>query len=151
MDHVVDVAFVVLVEFFDEHDILAHEVLVGDLHDLEAAVGLEHDEVVVLGDVEEVFFLLHACAEEAFLAVYIEFLVREGHMHGAHLAEFRDFRLAVATFAVLLEDILEVVYGVVGEVFLVVVHFLDLLVEFFEEFVGLLAVKTADTAHRDFG
>ena len=35
--------------------------------------------------------------------------------------------------------------------FLVVVHFLNLLVEFFQEFVGLLAVKTADAAHRDFG
>ena len=72
-------------------------------------------------------------------------------MHGAHLAEFRDFRLAVATFAVFLQNVLEVVHGVVGEVFLVVVHFLDLLVEFFEEFVGLLAVKAADAAHRDFG
>ena len=72
-------------------------------------------------------------------------------MHGAHLAEFRDFRLAVATFAVLLHDVLEVVHGVVGEVFLVVVHFLDLAVEFFEQFVGFFAVKAADAADRDFG
>ena len=143
-------AFVILVELFDEDDILTDKVLVRYLHDLEAAVGLEHDQVIVFGHVEEVFFLLHAGTHETFLAVHVELLVGKCHVYGVHLTEFGNLRLAFLAFAILLQDVLEVVHGVVNDMFLVVLAGRDALFEFLQELVGLFAVVMAYTADRDF-
>ena len=150
VNHVVNVAVVVLLELFHEQDVLAHEVLVADLHDLEAAIGLEHDEIVVFGHVEEVFFLLHAGADKAFLAVHVELLVGESHMHGFDLAEFRNLSAAFLAFAVLFQDVLEVFDGVFGDVFLVVLAGRDAFFEFAQKLVGLFTVVMADATNRNF-
>ena len=150
MDDVIDMAFVVFVELFNENDILTDKVLVADLHDLEASVGLEHDQVIVFRHVKEVFFLLHASAHKAFLAVHVKLLVCKSHVYGVHLTEFGNLRAAFLAFAVLLQDVLEVVHGVIDNVFLVVLASRNAFFQFLQELVGLFAVVMAYTADRDF-
>ncbi len=58
VDDVVDSPFVVLVELFDQDDVLADEVLVGNLDYLVGTVRLEDDDVVVFRNVEEIFLFL---------------------------------------------------------------------------------------------
>ena len=143
-------AFVVLVELFNENDVLTDKVLVADLHDLEASVGLEHDQVIVFRHVEEVFFLLHARAHETFLAVHVKLLVCKCHVYGVHLTEFGNLRTAFLAFAVLLQDVLEVVHGVIDNVFLVVLTSCNALFQFLQKLVSLFAVVMAYTANRNF-
>ena len=150
VDDVIDMAFVVFVELFNENDILTDKVLVADLHDLEAAVGLEHDQVIVFRHVEEVFFLLHARAHETFLAVHVKLLVCKSHVYGVHLTEFGNLCAAFLAFAVLLQDVLEVVHGVIDNVFLVVLAGRDAFFEFLQKLVGLFAVVMAYAADRNF-
>ena len=143
-------AFVVLVELFDQDNIFTDKVLVTDLHDLEATVGLEHNQVIVFGHVEEVFFLLHAGTYETFLAVHVELLVGKRHMHGVHPSEFGNLRAAFLAVTIFFQEVLEVVHGVVDDMFLVVLASRDAFFQFLQELVGLFAVVMAYTADRNF-
>ena len=71
-------------------------------------------------------------------------------MHGFHLAKFRNLRAAFLAFAVLLQDVLEVLDGVFGDVFLIVLAGGDAFFEFAQKLVGLFTVVIAGAADRNF-
>lgn len=94
IDEVEDRAVVVLLEYLDVEDVLADEDLVLYLDDLVLAVTVEDDDVVDVGAVLHQFRLLQSRADEAGLAVDVEFLVALRHLGRDDRVEALDLRPA---------------------------------------------------------
>ena len=102
IDEVEDRAVVVLLEDLDVEDVLADEDLVLYLDDLVLAVAVEDDDVVDIGAVLHQFRLFQSRADEAGLAVDVEFLVALRHLGRDDRVETLDLRLARMVLAILL-------------------------------------------------
>ena len=92
-------------------DVLADEDLVLYLDDLVLAVAVEDDDVVDVGAVLHQFRLLQSRADEAGLAVDVEFLVALRHLGRDDRVEALDLRPARMVLAVLLLEHLKPLHG----------------------------------------
>ena len=122
VDGVVDGALVVFAEHGHVNNVLAHEFLVLHLGNQIFTIGAEYNYIVDVRAVAYIFVFLQACANKAFLAVAVEFLVRFGHLRHLNVVETADFSLAVAVFAIFLLNLTEVIDCEVDNMLQIVLH-----------------------------
>ena len=147
---VVDGALVVLLEYLDMKDVLAHEYLVCHLGDLELSILIEDDDVVEVGAVAYELVLLQACSHETFLSVDVELLVgfhHLGYLDGVEVANLGLARMQLAIFAL---EILKPVDGDIGHVGEVVLYLGKLCLDLHQQLVCLILIIFKDALHLDF-
>ena len=126
---------------------LAHEEFVGDAHHLVRAVLVEEDDVVDVGAVLHELVLLQARADEALLAVDVEFLIGLHHLGGGDGVEVLYLGQARMVLAVLLLDEAEPVGGHLHHVGQFLVYLGYLVLDAGDILLGLILVELQDAGH----
>ena len=126
---------------------LAHENLFGHAHHLVGAVAIEEDDIVNVRAVADKLVLLQAGADEAFLAVDVEFLVGLHHLVGHNGVEVLYLGEARMVLAILFLDGAEPVAGNLYHVAQFLVNLRHLFLDTRDELVGLVLVELEDACH----
>ena len=126
---------------------LAHEELILHAHHLIGAVAVEENHVVDIGTVADVFVLLQSGANEALLAVDVEFLIGLHHFGGRDGVEALDFRQTRMVFAVFLAYVVEPLTGDVYHVGQFAVYLLDFVLDGGNVLLRLVLVELEDARH----
>ena len=148
--HIINGALVVLLEHTQPDDVLAHEELFGHTHHLELTITIEDDDIVDVRAVAHKLVLLQSCADEALVAVDVEFLVGLGHLAGLDGVEVANLGESLMVLAILVLEELEPRCRHLGEVGQVAVYLVDLGLDASHQLVGLLLVELQDALHLDF-
>ena len=123
------------------------ENLVGHLHHLVRAVLVEDDDIVYVGTVADILVLLQRCADEALLAVDVQFLVGLNHRSGGYGVEVLYLRQARMVLAVLLQDELEPFAGHLHHIGQFPIYLCQFLADAGHQFLGLVLVELQDAGH----
>ena len=127
----------------------SHEEFVGNVNNLVCSVLVEEDDIVDVRTVLHVFVLLHARADEAFLAVDVEFLIGFDNLGGSNRIEILYLGQAWMILAIFLLDEAEPVAGHLHHVGEFLVDLLDFVFDAGYVFLGLILVELQDACHLD--
>ena len=150
IDDVVGGALVVFLEHLHMEHVLADKDFLCHADDFVLAVFVEDDNVVDVGTVADELVLLQAGADEAFVAVDVEFLVGFGNLGGDDGFEVLDFSAARMVGTILVLEELEPADGDLRHACQVFVDVGNLCFDAGDELVVLVFREFGDALHLDF-
>ena len=122
IDHIVHRTLVAFAEHRYEEQLLAvcrtHKTLFLHLGNHHRAVATEDDNVVharAFARHLHSLFAFQTPPHKTCLVVHIQFLVGQSHLRSLDVVEVADFGLALTSFAIFFQDVVEIADGIVGE------------------------------------
>ena len=150
IEHIVDGAGIVALEYAEILNVLAHIELVGNAYELVFSVFVEDDDVVDIGAVAHKLVLLKPHTDEALLTVDVELLIGLGNGGSHDVVEVANDGAAREVRAIFSLDALIPLDCKFHEVSELVVDVGNALVEGGDVVVGSIAVEADNALHLDF-
>ena len=150
IDNIINCACVVFLLNLHMKDIFADKHLLLNPDNLVLAVLVEDDDIVKVRAVADKLVLLHACADEALLTVYVQLLVGFQHTHSVDVLETAYLGKARIVSTVFPFQVHEPIASHLREIVKVTVNLLNLRLDVRHQFVRLVLVELQDALHLDF-
>src|SRR5690606_24630725 len=148
---VVDHPIVALLPDAGVQDILTHKHLLLDTGNPRLPILADYDNVVQLGAVADVLVATQPPACKAVCPIHVELLVGSNNFRCCNGLEALNFSTALTTLPVLLEQVVEIRDGVVGQMTEIMLGGLELIFEVLQHFVRLERVVLRNTFDLDLG
>ena len=150
IDHIVNGTLVVALEHARIDDILAHKDLLAHLDHLEHTIAAEHDNIVYIRTLADIFVFLQSCPHKAFGTVHVQLLVGGRHHIGLDVLEIADFSPPFPPCPVFLLDILEIGNRIIHQMFQIAANRFHFLLHRLYLLVGFLDIELGNLADRLF-
>ena len=119
----------------------------GNLH---CSIFSESDDVVQIRTVKNIFIFFERSSDESFGSVDVEFLVCYRYIGRIYVVKNTNFRTARLVFSIFFLDVLEIIDGIIHQVFQIMFHLLHSVLQCSDVFQRFISVIARNSHERKF-
>src|SRR5690606_23636110 len=145
IDQVVNSTFIFFPEYGYMDDIFTYKSLGLHLGHHHFPFFSEHDNIIYIATITNVFVLPKGSPHETFFPVYIEFGISYNYFSSLYIVKYTDLCLSLPSLAIRLFKPGKIIYGVLYEICKMMFYLFYFPLQRFDLFLGLINIKLGDT------